>query len=104
LLGRELTGEPDILVASQPTRGLDVAGVRAIQRLIVQQRDNGTGVLMVSEDLDELLALADRILVMVEGRIVGEFDPRVATRADIGAAMIGGSDRSTRPDTEEVSS
>ena len=104
LLGRELTGEPDILVASQPTRGLDVAGVRAIQRLIVQQRDNGTGVLMVSEDLDELLALADRILVMVEGRIVGEFDPRVATRADIGAAMIGGSDHGTRPDTEEVSS
>jgi simple sugar transport system ATP-binding protein len=104
LLGRELTGEPDILVASQPTRGLDVAGVRAIQRLIVQQRDNGTGVLMVSEDLDELLALADRILVMVEGRIVGEFDPRVATRADIGAAMIGGADRSTRPDTEGVSS
>ena len=45
-----------------------------------------------------------KILVMVEGRIVGEFDPRVATRADIGAAMIGGADRSTRPDTEEVSS
>lgn len=89
LLGRELSGEPDVVVASQPTRGLDVAGVRAIQRLLVQQRDQGTGVLLVSEDLDELLSLADRILVMNEGRIVGEFDAREATRTEIGEAMMG---------------
>ena len=89
LLGRELAGQPDVVVASQPTRGLDVAGVRAIQRLLLEQRDNGTGVLMVSEDLDELLALADRILVMVEGRIVTEFDAREASRTEIGEAMMG---------------
>jgi simple sugar transport system ATP-binding protein len=89
LLGRELSGKPDVVVASQPTRGLDVAGVGAIQRLLVQQRDEGTGVLLVSEDLDELLALADRILVMNEGRIVGEFDAREATRIEIGEAMMG---------------
>ncbi|MEM7142065.1 MAG: ABC transporter ATP-binding protein [Actinomycetota bacterium] len=89
LLGRELSSEPDVIVASQPTRGLDVAGVRAIQRILLAQRDQGTGVLMVSEDLDELLSLADRILVMVEGRIVGEFDARSATRTEIGEAMMG---------------
>lgn len=89
LLGRELSDDPDVIVASQPTRGLDVAGVRAIQQLLVEQRDAGTGVLMVSEDLDELLALSDRILVMVEGRIVGAFDARTTSRAEIGEAMIG---------------
>lgn len=89
LLGRELSSDPSVVVASQPTRGLDVAGVGAIQSLLVSQRDEGTGVLMISEDLDELLALADRILVMSEGRIVGEFDPRAASRAEIGEAMMG---------------
>ena len=90
LLGRELSALPDVIVASQPTRGLDVAGVRSIQQLLVEQRDEGTGVLVISEDLDELLALADRIIVMVEGRIVGEFDARATSRAEIGEAMIGG--------------
>ncbi len=89
LLGRELSSEPSVVVASQPTRGLDVHGVAAIQRLLVEQRDQGTGVLMVSEDLDELLVLADRILVMSEGRVAGKFDPAVASRAEIGAAMAG---------------
>ncbi len=89
LLGRELSGSPSVVVASQPTRGLDVHGVAAIQRLIIEQRDQGTGVLMVSEDLDELLVLSDRILVMSEGQVAGEFDPKVATRAEIGAAMAG---------------
>jgi len=89
LLGRELTGEPGVVLACQPTRGLDVAGVRAIQELLVEQRDAGTGVMLVSEDLDELLALADRILVMANGRIAGEFDPASTSRADIGAAMVG---------------
>ena len=89
LVGRELSGDPDVVVASQPTRGLDVAGVRAIQRLLVRQRDEGTGVLIVSEDLDELLSLADRILVMNGGRIVGAFDARTATRTEVGEAMMG---------------
>ncbi len=89
LLGRELSSSPKVVVASQPTRGLDVHGVAAIQRLLIEQRDQGVGVLMVSEDLDELLVLSDRIVVMSEGRIAGVFDPREATRAEIGAAMAG---------------
>ena len=89
LLGRELSDDPRVLVASQPTRGLDVAGVAAIQNLLLEQRDAGAGVLMVSEDLDELLALADRIIVMSEGRIAGEFDPKQASRTEIGEAMMG---------------
>jgi len=89
LLGRELSGNPKVVVASQPTRGLDVHGVAAIQRLLIEQRDRGTGILMVSEDLDELLVLSDVIIVMSEGRIAGIFDPQQATRAEIGAAMAG---------------
>ena len=89
LLGRELSDDPRVLVASQPTRGLDVAGVAAIQNLLLEQRDTGAGVLMVSEDLDELLALADRIIVMSEGQIAGEFDPKQASRTEIGEAMMG---------------
>jgi len=89
LLGRELSDDPRVLVASQPTRGLDVAGVAAIQNLLLEQRDAGAGVLMVSEDLDELLALADRIIVMSEGQIAGEFDPKQASRTEIGEAMMG---------------
>ncbi|MCY4280350.1 MAG: ABC transporter ATP-binding protein [Acidimicrobiaceae bacterium] len=89
LLGRELSGEPRILVAAQPTRGLDVAGISAIQEQIVAQRNAGVGVLLVSEDLDELLALSDRLVVMYEGRIAARLDPRTATRAEVGAKMAG---------------
>ena len=89
LLGRELTGEPKVLVAAQPTRGLDVAGIAAIQEQIVAQRGAGVGVLLISEDLDELLALSDRLIVMYEGRIAARLDPATATRTEVGAAMAG---------------
>ncbi len=93
LLGRELTGDPRVLVAAQPTRGLDVAGIAAIQQQIVAQRMAGVGVLLISEDLDELLALSDRLVVMYEGHIVARLDPSIATRTEVGAAMAGrGSD------------
>ena len=90
LLGRELTGEPKVLVAAQPTRGLDVAGIAAIQEQIVAQRTAGVGVLLISEDLDELLALSDRLIVMYEGRIAARLDPTTSSRAEVGAAMAGG--------------
>ncbi|WP_423917598.1 ABC transporter ATP-binding protein [Candidatus Poriferisodalis sp.] len=90
LLGRELTGEPRVLVAAQPTRGLDVAGIAAIQEHIVAQRSAGVGVLLISEDLDELLALSDRLIVMYEGRIAARLDPTTSSRAEVGAAMAGG--------------
>tara|TARA_Y100000591_G_scaffold244245_1_gene215157 strand:- start:616 stop:999 length:384 start_codon:yes stop_codon:yes gene_type:complete len=89
LVGRELSGEPKVLVAAQPTRGLDVQGVKAIQDLLVAERAAGVAVLLISEDLDELLTLSDRLLVMHSGKIVGEFDPVNSERNDIGAAMAG---------------
>ena len=89
LVGRELVGGPRVVVAAQPTRGLDVQGVKAIQDLLVSEREAGAAVLLVSEDLDELLTLADRLLVMHSGRIVAEFDPTTAERHVIGEAMIG---------------
>ena len=89
LLGRELSGQPDVVVAAQPTRGLDVQGVRAVQQLLVDQRDAGVGVLLISEDLEELLTLSDRLLVMSDGRVVAEFDPDTCTRAEVGEAMAG---------------
>ncbi|NNE72816.1 MAG: ABC transporter ATP-binding protein [Acidimicrobiales bacterium] len=89
LVGRELAGRPSVVVAAQPTRGLDVQGVAAIQDILVEQSRTGTGVLLISEDLDELLALSDRLLVMHEGRVVAEFDPDAVTRAQVGEAMAG---------------
>ena len=89
LLGRELAEQPAVLVAAQPTRGLDVQGVAAIQSHLVAQRADGVGVLLISEDLDELLALSDRLLVMYEGRVVAEMDPDATTRGEVGAAMAG---------------
>ena len=89
LVGRELAAEPSVLLAAQPTRGLDVQGVAAIQRILLDQAENGVGILLISEDLEELFALSDLLLVMHEGAVVGEFDPDVATRAEVGAAMAG---------------
>ena len=88
LVGRELDGEPSVVVASQPTRGLDVQGVKAIQDLLLDQRNRGAAVLMISEDLDELLTLTDRLLVMEGGIIRAEFDPGTASRHEVGMAML----------------
>ena len=89
LLGRELAEQPSVLVAAQPSRGLDVQGVAAIQGHLVDQRAAGVGVLLISEDLDELLALSDRLIVMFEGRIMGEYGPDVTPRTILGSAMAG---------------
>ena len=89
LVGRELSDRPRVVVAAQPTRGLDVQGVKAIQDLLVAERDAGVAILLISEDLDELLTLTDRLLVMHGGRVVAEFDPAVAGRREIGEAMVG---------------
>lgn len=72
IVGRELSANPELLVAHQPTRGLDVGSTEYIQSLLVQARNNGRGVLLVSADFDEVLDLSDRILVMYEGKIIGE--------------------------------
>lgn len=89
LLARALARRPQILVASQPTRGLDVGACEYVHGQLRALRDEGGGVLLVSEDLDELLALADRIVVMVGGRIVGEIAGADATPEEVGLMMTG---------------
>ncbi|MEN9231479.1 MAG: ABC transporter ATP-binding protein [Thermostichus sp. DG02_5_bins_236] len=89
IVGRELSCGPRVLVAAQPTRGVDVGAIEAIHRRIVQARDQGMAVLLVSADLNEVISLADRILVIHEGRIAGELSPAEATEERLGLLMGG---------------
>ena len=89
IIAREIDSNPKLLVAVQPTRGLDVGAIEYIHKQIVSERDNGAGVLLVSLELDEVLALSDRILVMYEGEIVGELDPKSVTVEELGLYMAG---------------
>jgi simple sugar transport system ATP-binding protein len=89
VVARELSRDIKLLVASQPTRGVDVGSIEYIHERIVEARDSGVGVLIVSTELDEIMALSDRILVMYRGRVVAEFDADKATVSEIGLAMAG---------------
>ena len=77
------------MIASQPTRGIDVGSIEYIHSRIVAERDRGAAVLIVSSELDEVVALSDRLLVMFDGRIVAELDPSIVTHAEIGLYMTG---------------
>ena len=96
ILARELAREPKLLVASQPTRGLDVGSIEFVHRRIVEQRDHGVAVLIVSAELDEIYALADRIAVMYEGKITG-FRPPTVPVEELGRLMAGGTDEAAAP-------
>jgi simple sugar transport system ATP-binding protein len=89
ILAREINRDPRVLIAAQPTRGLDVGAIEFVHRRLVEERDQGRAILLVSLELDEILSLSDRILVMFEGAIVGEFPP-TATQEELGLAMTGG--------------
>lgn len=89
ILARELSHDPKVLVAASPTRGLDVAAIESVQRLLLSQRDLGTAVLLISEDLEELRSLADLILVMYEGAVVGRVLPGDFDAEAIGLMMAG---------------
>ena len=89
IIAREIDRDPKLLVAVQPTRGLDVGAIEYIHRQIVAERDKGKAVLLVSLELDEVMNLSDRILVMYEGEIVGEFDPKKTTVQELGLYMAG---------------
>jgi general nucleoside transport system ATP-binding protein len=89
VIAREVARDPRVLIAAQPTRGLDVGAIEYVHRRLVEARDKGKAVLLVSLELDEILSLADRILVIYEGRIVGEYAPDV-TEEELGVAMTGG--------------
>jgi ABC-type uncharacterized transport system ATPase subunit len=89
VLAREIGRDPKVLIAAQPTRGLDVGAIEFLHRRLVTERDEGRAILLVSLELEEILSLSDRILVMYEGQIVGEYLPTV-TAETLGLAMIGG--------------
>ncbi len=78
-----------LAIASQPTRGLDVGSIEYIHSQIVAQRDRGAAILIVSTELDEVMALSDRLLVMYRGKVVAELDPKQVTPADVGLHMAG---------------
>lgn len=89
ILAREISAQPRLMIAVQPTRGLDVGAIEAIQTLLLEQREQGTAVLLISEEMEELLALSDRIAVVSEGRIMGIVDADKADIHEIGLMMTG---------------
>jgi simple sugar transport system ATP-binding protein len=89
VVAREVDRDPKVLIAAQPTRGLDVGAIEYLHRRLVEERDTGRAVLLVSLELEEVLSLSDRILVMYEGEIVGEHAAGV-TEEVIGVEMLGG--------------
>ena len=95
IVARELDRAPSLLIAVQPTRGLDVGAIEFIHKELVAQRDAGKAVLLVSLELDEVLSVSDRILVMYEGEIVGELDPKTTTPEELGLYMSGAKRRAT---------
>jgi simple sugar transport system ATP-binding protein len=90
IIGREFKVEPKLLLVSQPTRGVDIGAIEFIHRQLVGLRDTGCAILLVSAELEEVTSLSDRLLIIHEGRIVGEVDPKVATIEEIGLLMTRG--------------
>jgi simple sugar transport system ATP-binding protein len=89
ILGRELSGNPAVLVAAYPTQGLDVAAVEHVHRRLLDAKSRGTGVLLISHDLDEILALSDRVAVIFEGQIVRVMDRESVDARRLGLLMTG---------------
>ena len=89
IIAREIDKNPDILIAVQPTRGLDVGAIEFIHKQIIEQRDNGKAVLLISLELDEVMNLSDRILVIYEGELVADLDPKAVTIQELGLYMAG---------------
>jgi len=92
VIARELSANPKVLIAAQPTRGLDVGAIEFVHRRLVEERDAGRAILLVSLELEEIRSLSDRALVIYEGEIVAELDP-AASEEDFGVAMTGGGRR-----------
>lgn len=89
ILAREMSAEPKIIIAVQPTRGLDVGAIEAVQRVLLAERARGTAILLFSEELEEVMSLSDRIAVIYEGQIMGEVKPEDTTLEQIGLMMAG---------------
>ncbi len=93
VLAREISAEPDLLIVAQPTRGLDVGSIEFVHRRIIEARDNGAAVLLVSAELEEVMSLSDRISVLYEGHIIGTVDAATATEESLGLWMAGITDQ-----------
>ncbi len=89
ILAREISRQPKVVIAVYPTRGLDVGAIEAVHQMLIDERDRGAGILLISEDLDELLSLSDRLTVIYEGQIVGEVPPEDERVGEIGLMMAG---------------
>jgi len=89
IIAREIDKDHELLVAVQPTRGLDVGAIEYIHKQLIERRDAGKAVLLVSLELEEVMNVSDRILVMYEGEIVGELDPKSTTVQELGLYMSG---------------
>ena len=89
IIAREVNKNPDVLIAVQPTRGLDVGAIEYIHEQLVARRDAGKAVLLISLELDEVMNVSDRILVIYEGEIVGELDPKTTSVQELGLYMAG---------------
>ena len=89
IVAREVASDPDLLLACQPTRGVDVGAIEFIHERLVELRDQGMAILLISTELDEILALSDRIVVMFDGRIMGEVNRADATEERLGLMMAG---------------
>ena len=94
IVARELSRDLRLTIAAQPTRGVDVGSIEYIHSRIVKERDAGTAVLIVSTELEEVMALSDRLLVMYRGKVVAELDPKKVTPMEVGLYMAG-----SRPDS-----
>jgi simple sugar transport system ATP-binding protein len=92
IIAREIGRDPRVMIAAQPTRGVDVGAIEFVHRRLVAERDEGRAILLISLELDEVLGMSDRILVMSGGRFVGEFPPTVS-REELGMAMLGGAQK-----------
>jgi simple sugar transport system ATP-binding protein len=98
ILAREIESEPRLMIAVQPTRGLDVGAVELAHRLLLERRAAGAAILLISEDLDEILALSDRVAVLYEGRVAGIADTADTDIARIGLLMTGGKSGDNAPE------
>ncbi|MBS6920890.1 MAG: ABC transporter ATP-binding protein [Anaerococcus vaginalis] len=90
IIAREITNDPDLLIAAQPTRGLDVGAIEFIHQYLVELRNQGKAVLLISFQLDEVMDLSDRICVIYDGQVVGELDPKETDEYEVGRLMAGG--------------
>jgi general nucleoside transport system ATP-binding protein len=103
VVGRELAGNPKLIVANQPTRGLDVGSIEFVHRTLLDARERGAAVLLVSVELEEIMSLSDRIGVLYRGEIVGELDAATATEEDVGILMAGGTlETVEKPESSEI--